>query len=45
MQKHWDNFLFGLFFGIGLIAAYGVVRLILWLLSMIFSGAHPISLT
>lgn len=34
----WQTIKFGVFLGIGLIAAYGVIRLVLWLLNMIFGG-------
>lgn len=36
----WGNFLFGLFFGLGFICAYGVLLLVVWLVNMIASGAH-----
>ena len=36
MQKHWDNFLFGLFFGLGFSVVGALIRFIVAL----FSGAH-----
>lgn len=40
MAKFWADIKFGCAFGIGLILAFGVLRLILWLINMIASGAH-----
>jgi hypothetical protein len=40
MGKAWEDLKFGLFFGMGFICAYGLLRLILWLIGMIASGAH-----
>lgn len=35
----WEQFKFGVFFGMGLIVAYGVLRLILMIIELILSGA------
>ena len=36
----WEQFKFGLFFGSGLICAYGLLKLILWLIGMLASGVQ-----
>ena len=42
----WGQIKFGLFFGIGFILAIGVLKLALWLINMIASGAaHSSPLT
>lgn len=40
MRKLWEDFKFGLGLGMGLIVAYGLLRLIVWVLGMLLSGAH-----
>ena len=40
MAKLWEDFKFGLGFGIGFLCAYGLLRLVLWIINMIASGAH-----
>ncbi len=38
MAKFWEDIKFGCGFGIGLMLAYGVLRLIVWLLNMLLAG-------
>ncbi len=40
MAKLWEDFKFGVGFGMGLIVAYGVLRLILLIVELVLSGAH-----
>ncbi len=39
LAKMWNDFLFGVGLGMGLIVAYGVLKLILMILELILSGA------
>lgn len=39
MAKAWEDFKFGVFLGMGLIVAYGVLKLILLIIEMVLSGA------
>lgn len=39
MAKAWEDFKFGVFLGMGLIVAYGVLRLILLIIELVLSGA------
>lgn len=36
----WEQFKFGLFMGMGLICAYGLLMLIVWLINAIAAGVH-----
>ncbi len=36
----WEQFKFGLFFGMGLLCAYGLLRLILLLINTVAGAAH-----
>ncbi len=39
MAKFIEDIKFGIGLGIGLLIAYGVLRLVVWLLNMVLSGA------
>lgn len=39
MRKLWEDFKFGVGLGMGLIVAYGVLKLILLIVEMVLSGA------
>lgn len=42
MRKLWEDFKFGLGFGMGLIVAYGVLKLFLLIIEFVLAGAgHP----
>jgi len=38
----WEQFKFGVFFGMGLIVAYGVLKLLVMIIGLILSGAGHI---
>lgn len=40
MGQRWIWFQMGLFGGMGLLCAYGLLMLIVWLINMIASGVH-----
>ncbi len=40
MGKLWEDFKFGVGLGMGLIVAYGVLKLILLIIELIMSGVH-----
>lgn len=40
MHKLWEDFKFGLGFGMGLICAYGLLKLILFIINTIAGAAH-----
>ncbi len=40
MAKLWEDFKFGVGLGMGLIVAYGVLKLILFILELIMSGVQ-----
>lgn len=40
MRKAWEDFKFGVFLGMGLIVAYGVLRLLLLVIGLVLSGAQ-----
>ncbi len=40
MGKLWEDFKFGVGLGMGLIVAYGVLKLILLIIALIMSGVH-----
>lgn len=40
MRKLWEDFKFGLGIGMGLIVAYGVLKLILLIIELVMSGVN-----
>ena len=40
MHKLWEDFKFGVGLGMGLIVAYGVLKLVLLIIELVMSGVH-----